>query len=132
MNALVADTHAAVWYDAGDLNLSAALAAMDDAIQGGRRIVIASISLVEVAYLERRGRVPAGTYADLGTALDDPEFGLVLAPWERSICDALRNVPPEQVPDMPDRIIAATALHLGLPLISRDRKIQASAIQTIW
>ena len=33
---------------------------------------------------------------------------------------------------MPDRIIAATALHLGLPLISRDRKIQLSSVNTIW
>jgi predicted nucleic acid-binding protein len=33
---------------------------------------------------------------------------------------------------MPDRIIAVTALHLGVPLVSRDRKIQAASIQTIW
>jgi predicted nucleic acid-binding protein len=26
---------------------------------------------------------------------------------------------------MPDRIIAATAVHLGLPLITRDRRLQA-------
>jgi len=41
-------------------------------------------------------------------------------------------VPRAEVPDMPDRIIAATALHLGLPLISRDRKIQLAGLQTIW
>ncbi len=33
---------------------------------------------------------------------------------------------------MPDRIIAATALHLGLPLVTRDRRLQAAIIQTIW
>jgi predicted nucleic acid-binding protein len=33
---------------------------------------------------------------------------------------------------MPDRIIAATALHLGLPLVTRDLRIQASGIPTIW
>ena len=38
----------------------------------------------------------------------------------------------QDVPDMPDRIIAATALHLGVPLISRDGKIKASAVPTIW
>jgi predicted nucleic acid-binding protein len=36
------------------------------------------------------------------------------------------------VPDMPDRIIAGTAMYLELPLISRDRKIQLSQIDTIW
>ncbi len=35
-------------------------------------------------------------------------------------------------PDMPDRIIGATALHLGLPLITRDGKIRASDLRTIW
>ena len=30
------------------------------------------------------------------------------------------------------RIIAATALYLNGPLISRDRKIQLSTVNTIW
>jgi PIN domain nuclease of toxin-antitoxin system len=33
---------------------------------------------------------------------------------------------------MPDRIIAGTALSYGVPIISRDRKISASAVETIW
>ncbi len=33
---------------------------------------------------------------------------------------------------MPDRIIAATALLVNLPLVSRDRKIRASALRPIW
>jgi len=36
------------------------------------------------------------------------------------------------VPDMPDRIITATAFYLNLPLVSCDSKIQAANIQTIW
>ncbi|HTF25351.1 MAG TPA: hypothetical protein VK937_15800 [Candidatus Limnocylindria bacterium] len=28
--------------------------------------------------------------------------------------------------------MAATALHLGLPLVTRDRRIQSAEIQTIW
>ena len=50
----------------------------------------------------------------------------------RGIAECLPHIPRAVVPDMPDRIIAATALHLGVPLVSRDRKIQASPIQTIW
>ena len=42
------------------------------------------------------------------------------------------NIPREDIPDMPDRIIAATALHLGVPLISRDSKIKLSKVKTIW
>ncbi len=53
-------------------------------------------------------------------------------PFEQGIAQALRKVERTQIPELPDRIIAATALHLGLPLISRDYKIQLSEIATIW
>lgn len=53
-------------------------------------------------------------------------------PVDSSIAQALRHVSRDQIPDMPDRIIAATALHLGLPLISRDGKIRLSEVETIW
>lgn len=37
------------------------------------------------------------------------------------------------VPDMPDRIVAATALKLGLPLLTRDRKIRlALGTRALW
>jgi PIN domain nuclease of toxin-antitoxin system len=31
-----------------------------------------------------------------------------------------------------DRLIAATALHLGLALVTRDRRLQDVGIKTIW
>jgi PIN domain nuclease of toxin-antitoxin system len=55
-----------------------------------------------------------------------------LVPVTYAITQAVPHIPRATVPDMPDRIIAATALHLGVPLVSRDRKIHASSIQTIW
>ncbi len=45
---------------------------------------------------------------------------------------AVQQVSREQVPDLPDRIIAATALYLGVPLITRDRKIALSSVDTVW
>jgi len=48
------------------------------------------------------------------------------------VATALKDIPRNLVPDMPDRIIAATALHLGLPLVTRDRRLQAAGIDTIW
>lgn len=44
-----------------------------------------------------------------------------------------RWVTDTHVPDMPDRIIAATALHLNLPLLSRDRQIASlPGIIVVW
>jgi predicted nucleic acid-binding protein len=58
--------------------------------------------------------------------------GLVLADLTAGVADTLSRVPRAEVPDLPDRVVAATALHIGIPLISRDRKIQASSVTTIW
>jgi len=33
---------------------------------------------------------------------------------------------------MPDRMIAATALYFNVPVISRDSKILATNLNTIW
>jgi predicted nucleic acid-binding protein len=60
---------------------------------------------------------------------------LEIIPLTQSIALTVRRVPREQVPDLPDlpdRVIAATALHLGVPLISRDRKTRLSNVTTIW
>jgi predicted nucleic acid-binding protein len=53
-------------------------------------------------------------------------------PLGRGVAEAVRDVPRDAVPDMPDRIIAASALFLGLPLVTRDQKIRSSQVQTIW
>ncbi|MEG4248868.1 hypothetical protein [Microcoleus sp. Pol10D4] len=37
-----------------------------------------------------------------------------------------------QIPDLPDRIIPASALYLNVPVISRDHRIQLSSIDTTW
>jgi PIN domain nuclease of toxin-antitoxin system len=133
MNGVAADNHASIWFLNGSVSLSAAAgAAMAGAVQSGGAIVIASITLVEVAYLIEKARIDATTFDQITQAPANPASGFVLAPLDMPVAEALRLVPRDDVPDMPDRIIAATALHLGLPLVSRDRKIQASAVQTIW
>ena len=51
----------------------------------------------------------------------------------RSISDAISEIPRSIIADMPDRIIAATALHLDLPLLTSDSNIhKLKSIETIW
>jgi len=64
-------------------------------------------------------------------ALDDPATPCLLAPLDRLVADALESVSRGEVPDLPDRIVTATAVALRVPLISRDGKIRASQIQRI-
>jgi predicted nucleic acid-binding protein len=65
-------------------------------------------------------------------ALDQADSSFVVSAVDRDIAAAVRRVPRSEIPDLPDRIIAAAALHLGLPLVSRDHKIRTSSIRTIW
>jgi predicted nucleic acid-binding protein len=58
--------------------------------------------------------------------------GLIIADLTNEVANTLKRIPRTAVPDMPDPIIAATALHLGSPLLSRDRKIQLAVVDTIW
>jgi PIN domain nuclease of toxin-antitoxin system len=129
----VADTHAAIWYLFANPRLSStARHYIDAAAQKREKVGISSISLTEMVYLEERGRIPADAYADLLSDLNDEEGVFVEIPVTQVIANEMRGVAREQVPDLPDRIIAATGLYLEVPIISRDGRIRASSLRTIW
>jgi PIN domain nuclease of toxin-antitoxin system len=133
MSAVLADTHALIWYLREPTRLSAtALAALRQAAPAGDPIYVASISFVEVCYLVEKGRLPQVALERLDGALDSVTTNLVSVPLDLAIARAVAHIPRAVVPDMPDRIVAATALHLNLPLVTRDPKIQAAPITTIW
>ena len=96
------------------------------------RLACHSISLAEVVYLTEKSRIPAATLENALKVLRDPEQVLTEVPFDSTIAEMMRLVPREDVPDFPDRIVAATALQYGVPVISRDGKIRAAKLQTIW
>ena len=87
---------------------------------------------MELTYLIEKGRVPAEARDRLLRAIDDPATPCRLAPLDRSVADAIGFVSRNEVPDLPDRIISATAVALRVPFVSRDGKIRVSRIETIW
>lgn len=133
MAAVVADTHAAVWYLLNARSLSAnAQRAMDDAAKAGDPVYVSSILLVEVVYLVEKGKLPPVVLDRLTNALSEPDSGFIIAPLDLPVVRAIPQISRDMVPDMPDRIIAATALHLDLPLVTRDSEIAKTGIKTIW
>ncbi|MEG4486507.1 type II toxin-antitoxin system VapC family toxin [Microcoleus sp. D2_18a_B4] len=129
----VADTHAVIWYIFADARLSvAARTTIEQIAAEGNQVAFSSITLAEILYLSERGRINSTTLDLLLREVESDEALLVEIPFDRNIALTLRQVDRSQIPDLPDRIIAATALYLNVPVISRDRRIQLSSIDTIW
>lgn len=129
----VLDTHAAVWYFHHVKRLSlTALQTIRRSLGAGRPIYVSCISLIETIYLVERGRLPREALQRLETGVMDKMSGFIVQPIDEEVAKAFQKISSSTVPEMPDRIIAATALHLDIPLITRDQRLQASGIKTIW
>ena len=134
MSEFVADAHALYWHLLEAPNLSAkARRVLSEADLGDHRIVVPGIALVELVYLIERGRVPPEPLDEIMRRVARRASSYVLATLDVETVRALRRVPRSFVPDMPDRIITATALQLGLPLITRDEAIRRSGVvPVVW
>ena len=100
--------------------------------QGECLIYVPTICIVEVVYLTEKGEIPRTMNAQLMKALREGDVGLISMPLTLEIVSMLPRIEQDIVPDMPDRIIAATALFLDAPLLTRDQRIQMAAITTVW
>ncbi len=134
MTSVVADTQALIWYILEPEKLSQnALTAFDEVTNAGDLIHLSAISVIEICYLIEKGRLSAVVLERIMANVNAPDAVVVIIPVDLNVGLAVRQIARATVPDMPDRIIAATALYLNLPLVTRDQKIQASAaILTIW
>src|ERR1017187_3593559 len=102
MAAVVADTHAAVWYLTNSPRLSPGAArALDGASAAGDSIIIPSISLVELPYLVEKGRLPSMARQRLVDAISQQNGPYELAPLDGRVAAAVELIDRNRVPDMP-------------------------------
>ena len=129
----VTDTHALIWYLEDSPRLGPRANQIFSQCDRGEVVIyVPTICLVEIVYLQEKGRIPAGMKAQFDAEFQSGTNGMILADLTAEVVKALVKVPRDRIPDLPDRVIAATALHLGLPLISQDTKIQMSEVDTVW
>lgn len=129
MKAIVVDTHAIVWYFLQSQKLSAAaLAAIDHADS----VYVAAISVIEIIYLQEKGKIPEIALQRLNHALADDNTSWLVMPLNIEIAQTITQIPRNNVPEMADRIIAATAFYLNLPLVTCDSKINSLNMRVIW
>lgn len=133
MPSLVLDTHATIWYLESSPRLSStALAAICSSLASGDTVFVSTVTVVELVYLVEKRRFSVQLLDRLLAELRRPDPELVVAPLDLATAEEIRRVPGTIVRDMPDRMIVATALSLGLPLVTRDRNIQAAGVPVVW
>ena len=129
---ILVDTHVVVSLAFKPSQLSPkARAAIDDARKNGDGLAISDITLLELATLASKGRIQLDI--SLESFLREVEAQFVVLPISGRACVLALGLPPAYPKDPADRIIGATALAAGLPLLTADREIRGSrALHTIW
>jgi PIN domain nuclease of toxin-antitoxin system len=129
----VADTHAVIWYLYNDTRLSqAARSLIEESASAGNHIGVSAITLAEMVYLSEKARIQREALRRVLAAFDEPGAVLRELPLDRATVAVMPMIDRDEVPDLPDRIIAATAQLYEVPLISRDRQIRVSTVETVW
>lgn len=128
---MVLDTHVWLWWVSNPERLSeTSREAMEQAVNRGQPLYVSTISTREVALLVKKERLrlslPVAEWVRRSQALSILEF----VPVTNSI--ALASVDLEMHSDPADRIIVSTALQLGQTLVTKDDKLQALSIPTLW
>ena len=126
---LLLDTHTLIWATSSPESLSTAAASLinDEA----NHILISAASAWEIATKVRLGKLPRAARLEQNLLPLLDRAGYTLLPI--SVEDALRGGRlPGPHRDPFDRILAAQALTLNIPILSRDPQLDVFGIHRIW
>ena len=128
---ILLDTHVLIWTAMEPERLSkAATAAIQDARSRGE-IWISDITLWEIAWLLRHGRIR--TEQTLESFVHDISLPVTSKPITATIATVAVDFPEEYPKDPADRLIGATSKVEGLPLITADSALRrCPLIHSIW
>lgn len=119
MSTLLLDTHVVHWWSAEPQRISKPAR---DALDGAQELAVAAISWFELAWLARHERIlvkiPIRSWLE-GLSLQLRTIGVTPA-----IADTATALPSSYPGDPADRLIYATAIEHGLPLVTKDRAIR--------
>ena len=118
---LLLDTHALVWSVDERPRLGIGAKRAINIAARFNQIAVSAISPWEIALLVSKGRLNLSTdvLVWVREALSKP--GVNLVPLEPEIAVASTRLPFEMHPDLADRILVATARHLGATLVTADQ-----------
>jgi len=131
LRTLLVDTHVLQWWSAEPDRLGTAAL---DALAEADEVAVAAITWYELAWLAGRGRISvslpiAAWLADLARSVRT----VAISP---AIAATAAALPPSFPSDPADRLIYATAIENGWPLVTKDSQLRrhraSPAVRTIW
>ena len=126
---LLLDTHTLVWLMFGEKRLGKKAHEAIRKSSRVERLLVSAITPWEIGVLVAKGRIDLhqDTMGWVRTALSMP--GVRLAPLEPEIAVSSTGLPFEMHADPADRILVATARHLGAALVTADGALLEMARQ---
>jgi PIN domain nuclease of toxin-antitoxin system len=129
MKRYVTDTQCLLWYITDDRRLPRAVNRVFSAVGEGRaQVLVPSIVLIEAIFLLHRQRIASSAVDQLLALPEDASATIYITPLNLAVAIAMSEFGPAAIPEMVDRVIAATARALNAPLLTTDMVIIESGL----
>lgn len=127
---LLLDTHVVLWLDSGDERLRASTRMLiDDCWRNGGTIFLSAVSVWEIALLVDSGRIDLDIPIEAWIERFLGRPGIEAAPLGYRAASRSYQLNRLEHRDPADRLLIATAIELGCPLVTYDKRVMRFAKQ---
>lgn len=128
---ILLDTHALLWMASDPERLSKRAHAAIRKARQSTGIAVATITLWEIAWLAHHGRIVV--MGSVESFVRETVARVILRPVTAEIAALAARLPEGFPKDPADRLITATAMVAGMPLVTADMRIrQSKVVETVW